>query len=88
FDLEQVELEEFVERVANFISNKFEGKKIESDLKNKIRFVYYGLYNKEVFYSLHDSNEKGNQDGIELILNLLKRLLVSKEDSFIEKFLS
>lgn len=27
FDLEQVELEEFVERVANFISNKFEGKK-------------------------------------------------------------
>lgn len=32
FDLEQVELEEFVERVANFISNKFEGK------KNRIRF--------------------------------------------------
>lgn len=88
FELEKVGVEDFVENVTTLISNKFKGGKIELDIKKTIKFVYYNLYYKEIFYSLHAKDEIYNQDGIELILNIFKRLLVSKRDSYLEDFLN
>lgn len=88
FELKKAGVEEFVENVTTLISNIFKGKRIESDLNKISKFAYYGLYYKEVFYSLHAKDEIYNPDGIELILNIFKRVLVSKKDSYLKVFLN
>ncbi|WP_257208806.1 SIR2 family protein [Bacillus toyonensis] len=87
-ELEKMEVEDFTEQVANWLLTKFSKEKLGPNIKNKIRSIYYGLYYKETYYSMHEMGGEYTRDGFELILDLFKKLLNYKKKSQMEELLN
>ncbi|MGT4651205.1 SIR2 family protein [Bacillus cereus] len=81
-------IENLTEYIFGLISNKLGECNLDPDVKNKISLLYYGLHNKELFYSLHEQNGKSYKNGFDLLIDLFKDLLVYKNKASVEEYLN
>ncbi|WP_235713404.1 SIR2 family protein [Bacillus mycoides] len=81
-------IKDFTEHIFDLISNQFGEGNFEPNVKDKISSLYYGLHNKELFYSLYEQNGKAYKNGFDLLLDLFKNLLACKNESNVEEYLN